>query len=166
MKQLFAIAVLLVSTSAIASQQFYDQATVIQSSPVYTHMQQPQRCRDVPVQQSQPQSSGNNVGGAIVGGLLGAVVGNQVGSGSGKQIATVAGGVTGAVLGNKYLGGNNQPAQPQTIRECTSGDIVETIIGFDTIVQYGSTQFVTRTRNQFRDGQRVNVKVNIELNQQ
>jgi len=44
---------------------------------------------------------GNNVLGAVVGGVAGAVLGNQIGSGGGRAAATVLGGVAGAAVGNQ-----------------------------------------------------------------
>ena len=43
---------------------------------------------------------GNNMLGAVVGGVAGAVLGNQIGSGSGRTAATVLGGVAGAAVGH------------------------------------------------------------------
>jgi outer membrane lipoprotein SlyB len=53
------------------------------------------------------ESSSNNGGGAVVGGLVGALLGNQIGSGSGRTAATVAGAVGGAVVGNNVQENRN-----------------------------------------------------------
>src|SRR5262249_23300316 len=45
--------------------------------------------------------AGNNVLGAVVGGVAGALLGNQIGAGSGRTAATVLGGVAGAAVGHQ-----------------------------------------------------------------
>ncbi len=44
---------------------------------------------------------GNNILGAVVGGLAGAALGSQIGGGGGRTAATVLGGVAGAMVGNQ-----------------------------------------------------------------
>lgn len=46
---------------------------------------------------------GNNILGAVVGGLAGAALGSTVGGGSGRTAATVLGGVAGAMAGNHIM---------------------------------------------------------------
>lgn len=48
----------------------------------------------------QHTANGDQIVGAITGGLVGAIIGNQFGAGSGKDLMTGAGAITGAVIGS------------------------------------------------------------------
>ncbi len=85
--------------------------------------------------------SGNQVAGAVVGGIAGAVVGNQFGQGSGNTLMTGAGAVGGAMLGSRLAqGSSGRLAQQWTVRLDSGGRI-------DVIQETG----------QFRIGERVRV---------
>ena len=61
--------------------------------------------------------NGNQVAGAVVGGIAGAVVGNQFGKGSGNAVMTGAGAVGGAMLGSQMAGGpTSRLARQWTVR--------------------------------------------------
>lgn len=51
------------------------------------------------------RASGNNPGGALLGGVVGGVVGNQIGSGGGRAVATILGAAAGAMVGNRIASG-------------------------------------------------------------
>lgn len=85
--------------------------------------------------------NGNQVAGAVAGGLAGAVVGNQFGKGSGNALMTGAGALGGAMLGSQMAGGStSRLAQQWTVR-----------------LDQGGTMDVIQQNGQFRIGQRVQV---------
>jgi uncharacterized protein YcfJ len=110
-------------------------------APIYEYRRRPEeRVREIPVtnvrevlgppgqrcwverqQVQQPaNSSGANVGSAILGGLVGGILGHQVGGGSGRDLATAAGAVGGAVVGNNLGGRYSQPGvvSTQDVQRC------------------------------------------------
>jgi outer membrane lipoprotein SlyB len=64
----------------------------------------------LPVGTTAPR--GNNILGAVVGGVAGALLGNQIGGGGGRTAATVLGGVAGAAVGS-HLARNAQGVTTQ-----------------------------------------------------
>lgn len=75
-------------------------------------------CRDVVVQERQPERDGN-VGGTVAGAVIGGLLGNQIGGGDGRKVATAAGAVAGGVIGNRvdrnHVGGR---VASRTERQC------------------------------------------------
>lgn len=62
------------------------------------------------------QASGQDFGGAILGGLAGGILGNQVGGGNGRTVATAVGAVTGAMVGDR-MANNTRPGY-QNVQRC------------------------------------------------
>ncbi len=60
--------------------------------------------------------SGNNNGGALIGGIAGGIIGNQVGRGNGRVVATAIGAATGSIVGDRLSYGNR--VNFQTVQRC------------------------------------------------
>jgi len=109
---------ILLANSAIANTVQLD-AVVIKVVPIYSEVQvnTPIRtCKivDVPIYGKQGTgSTGDVLGGAIIGGILG----NQVGGGSGKDAATILGAILGADIANKK-GGKNVIVGYKQVEQC------------------------------------------------
>lgn len=87
-------------------------------------------------------SDGDQIVGAVAGGLVGAVIGNQFGAGSGKDLMTGAGAVTGAIIGSNIAAqrAGTYTSYAWTVRLDNGGTV--------TIIQLSHS---------FRVGQRVRV---------
>ena len=103
MKTLFAAAVMLVGTGALAQ-----DVQIINVIPRVVTVQQ-QQCQQVAV-----QAQDHSAAGTVIGGVAGGLLGNQIGRGSGNVAATAAGAVVGAMSGN-YLGGLGAGVQYRTV---------------------------------------------------
>lgn len=69
-------------------------------------------------EQVQPDRSGANVPGALLGAVIGGILGHQVGGGTGRDVATGIGVVAGAAIGGN-VGRDGQPAT-QDVQRCSA----------------------------------------------
>ena len=89
----------------------------------------------------QRTSNGDQIVGAVTGGLVGAIIGNQFGAGSGKDLMTGAGAITGAVIGS------NIATQQHTYQSSA----------WTVRLDNGGVMTVIQTSSRFRVGDRVMV---------
>lgn len=84
----------------------------------------------------QRTAQGDQIVGAVAGGLVGAVIGNQFGEGSGKDLMTGAGALTGALVGSHLAQQHSGTYQSQawTVRMRNGGTV--------TIVQASNSFYV------------------------
>ena len=113
---------LIIATMFVASAANAQEAQVIKTEPLYETRYE-RVCRDeyVTVQREYaPRNSGNEIVGAIIGG----VVGNQFGGGDGKTAMTAIGAVIGSNVarnnGNKHI---HEETQIQTV--CSNNPVRE-----------------------------------------
>lgn len=129
---------------------YFDDATVIGSEPIYTNQQQ-QDCHNETVQgQNQPQQHDRGYMGAGVGAVAGGILGNQVGNGNGRTVATAAGAVIGALAGDRIQndGATGQgQTQPQVQQVCTNRN-VSVVSGYKVRYSYLGRVGQTVTRQQ------------------
>ncbi|OOY05638.1 glycine zipper 2TM domain-containing protein [Thioclava sp. F28-4] len=86
-------------------------------------------------------TDGDQIVGAVTGGLVGAVIGHQFGSGTGKDVMTGAGAIAGTIIGSNVASqGGTYTSYAWTVRLDNGGSI--------TVIQMS---------NQFRVGDRVSV---------
>ncbi|AQS48996.1 hypothetical protein BMG03_15265 [Thioclava nitratireducens] len=86
-------------------------------------------------------SDGDQIVGAVTGGLVGAVIGHQLGSGKGKDVMTGVGAIAGTIVGSNIASqGGTYTSYAWTVRLDNGGSI--------TVIQMS---------NQFRVGDRVSV---------
>lgn len=96
------------------------------------------RVRPVTMQRT---ANGDQIVGAVAGGLVGAVIGNQFGAGSGKDLMTGAGAITGAMIGSRLAAGTGTyTSQAWTVR-----------------LDNGGTMTIIQASNMFRVGERVRI---------
>ena len=89
----------------------------------------------------QRTANGDQLVGAVAGGLVGAVIGHQFGAGTGKDLMTGAGAISGAVIGsNLATRTGTYASQAWTVR-----------------LDNGGTVTVIQASNMFRVGERVRV---------
>jgi uncharacterized protein YcfJ len=126
--------------------------TVIASQAVTQDVAQPQQvCRDVVIEERQPERDGLK-GGTIAGAIIGGVVGNQVGGdGDRQKLATVAGAVAGGYAGRaidrRHEGGD---IVTRTEQQCETQSVSTTqVLGFD--VTYREPDGDTATRRMETD---------------
>ncbi len=89
----------------------------------------------------QRTSNGDQIVGAVTGGLVGAIIGNQFGAGSGKDLMTGAGALTGAVIGS------NIATQQRTYQSAA----------WTVRLDNGGSMTVIQASSRFRVGDRVMV---------
>lgn len=173
------------SMNAFADGNYYDQATVLASVPVYGDVSQPrQECwteyvtETVPVnnypQQPYPQQPDRSPAGAIVGGITGAIVGNQIGRGTGRAAATGIGAMAGAIIGDRISQQGQPTYQPQPnygggyttqqrpVQKCRTINNTQRVIqGYNVTYQYNGRQFTERMPNDPGVGRTIPIQVNI-----
>lgn len=180
---------LIISDFAVSA-DFYDQATVIASSPIYSDVVQPrQECwteyvtENVPVNNypngSYQTQNDRSPAGAIVGGIAGAIIGNQIGRGSGRAAATGVGAVVGGMIGDSISKNNSQPTynnypsynggyttQQRPVQRCrTINDSQRVMQGYNVTYMYNGRQITERMTYDPGIGRTIPIRVGINRTQ-
>lgn len=144
--------------------EFYDNARVLSSAPVYEEFNQPRN--ECWVEQVNYETARErSYGGAILGGIIGGVLGNQVGKGSGKSVATAVGAATGAIVGdNADNRGRVSGTQVRTedVERCRSVDNwSRRVVGYDVVYRYQGRDYTTFLP--YDPGRELRLKVNVSV---
>lgn len=145
--------------SALAAD--YDStARVLSVQPHFTRVSVPRQECHLETFQRQ-ESSGNNIGAEVLGGVTGALVGSRFGRGNGRVATTIVGAVGGAIAGNAIANAYAEPqTQAQTVERCTTVYREESRQdGYDVTYEYdGRSYTVPMARD---PGERVAVRVSV-----
>ncbi|OOY31364.1 glycine zipper 2TM domain-containing protein [Thioclava sp. F36-6] len=92
-------------------------------------------------------TDGDQIVGAVTGGLVGAVIGHQFGSGTGKDVLTGAGAIAGTIIGSNVASqGGTYTSYAWTVRLDNGGSI--TVIQMSNSFRVGDRVSVVRSGNQ------------------
>lgn len=180
MKTLIALALITISTSALA-QNYNQQAQPITHTytvtgriiaidrPIVRTVQRGQSCdqnqsdynQNYPSQNYQEGSDLN--AGSVVGAVLGGALGSRVGKGNGRDVAIGVGAATGAIIGNSNSRSNSNYRPPQNYQQRCSPIFEEIIIGYNYVAQYENYQIRGQMRNMPQIGQPVEITVRSQL---
>lgn len=164
------------ATPAFAQQPYYPAqpsqppppqiyARVVSKTPVFRQVRievPRQECRDVQVQQTDPNANTKTAAGVLLGGVIGGVLGHQVGGGRGKDVATAVGAVAGAATGAGIANNNQAPTQTQTVKQCQQVMDYRTEQqpdGYDVAYQYGDV--VYHTHSAYDPGNSIAIRVSV-----
>ena len=162
-KLALAIASILATGGAFATESFTDNARVLSVTPINEHIpvtreecwNENQRVyEDRTVTRSD---TGAAIGpGTVLGAVIGGVVGHQFGSSSGgRDRGTAAGAIVGGLVGNQVDKQNAAPPPPvaevervpvdRTVQRCrTVQEVRDARLGYDVRYRYGGREFITR----------------------
>ncbi|MEP7261445.1 MAG: glycine zipper 2TM domain-containing protein [Usitatibacter sp.] len=154
------IASLMTAGSAIAAEQFNDQARVLNVRPIQERIPvSREECwndteRGYQERRVTRSDTGASIGaGTVLGAIVGGVLGHQVGGGRGKDAATAGGAVVGGLIGNQADRNNRGDSYTEvervpvdrTVERCrTINEVREATMGYDVEYEYGGRSFVSR----------------------
>ena len=163
MKRLALVSLLAAAAVGAQAETFIDHARVRTVEPQYESVSVPRNeCTSQWVNETRPIGSGQNYGGAVVGGVAGALLGNQVGKGHGREAATALGAVVGAFTGDRMANGQQQYEQvPREVTQCrTVNDVQTRINGYRVGYEYRGQQYTTMMHE--NPGPNLQVRVSVE----
>lgn len=144
--------------------EFYDQARVVSSTPIYEEFNEPRNeCWTEQVSHEAPRD--RSYGGAILGGIVGGILGNQVGKGTGKTVATAVGAATGAMVGDNADNRGRAAGthmQTQEVERCRSVDNwSRRVAGYEVVYRFQGRNYSTVLP--YDPGNSLRLKVNVSV---
>jgi uncharacterized protein YcfJ len=125
--------------------QFFDQARVVSSIPVYEEVNAPRQECWVEQTGYEYETRDRKYGGTVLGTLLGGAIGHQIGKGHGRDAATAVGAVIGAVAGsnadNRDSRTYRRPVEEERCR--TVDNWTRRITGYDVVYRYQGNEYST-----------------------
>jgi uncharacterized protein YcfJ len=147
------------SLSALAQDDYYDNARVISVTPQTERINTPrEECHTEYVRESY--STSRSPLGAIIGGVAGGLLGSNIGRGNGRVAGAAVGAGVGAVVGDHI--GNNQSTTYGTrpVESCVTVDNWQTVSrGYLVTYRYNGRTYTTQTDNDPGDIIRIHVAV-------
>jgi uncharacterized protein YcfJ len=143
--------------------QFFDNARVISSIPVYEEINTPRQECWVEQVGYEYETRDRKYGGTVLGTLLGGAIGHQFGKGHGRDAATAVGAVVGAVAGsNADQRGSRSYRRPVEEERCrTVDDWSRRITGYDVVYRYQGEEYATFLT--YDPGPSLRLKVNFSI---
>lgn len=146
------------SVSAMADQEYFDEAPVVSVVPQTERVNYPrQECHTEYVREA---TSSRSPVGAIIGGIAGGLLGSQVGKGNGRVAGAAVGAGVGAVVGDRIDGSQQSGYSTRPVEHCATVDNWETVNrGYLVTYRYNGRDYTTVTDADPGDRIRVRVAV-------
>jgi uncharacterized protein YcfJ len=152
---------LLVSSTLVFAEDIVDVATVVRVAPRYQVVMTPStQCQNV--REVVPKEK--SLGGALLGGVAGGIIGSQVGGGKGKIATGALGAGIGAVVGDRMQNDGTPSTETRDVQQCSQVNTQQQVLdGYIATLKYSGHETEVITRNQYKPGDRVRVRVQVFL---